>query len=176
VAEGTSLLRMHMAYTRIVGSNPTVSAKFQRKKRPQGRFFLFRNSAGRQGEGSLCVRDSKPRARERAGGLQDAGESHRRRQIEKKPSKDGFFRLSHGGKCQERSQVRSIGNRLNPDQGRGKNVGRLRVAQSGSRSWIFRFSISGKGAGWAWAACVRWPSPTDRRTPQVLQRVAYSRL
>jgi hypothetical protein len=26
VAEGTSLLRMHMAYTRIVGSNPTVSA------------------------------------------------------------------------------------------------------------------------------------------------------
>ena len=27
MAEGTSLLRKHMAYTRIVGSNPTVSAK-----------------------------------------------------------------------------------------------------------------------------------------------------
>ena len=27
MAEGTSLLRMHRAYTSIVGSNPTVSAK-----------------------------------------------------------------------------------------------------------------------------------------------------
>ena len=27
MAEGTSLLRMHTAYTCIVGSNPTVSAK-----------------------------------------------------------------------------------------------------------------------------------------------------
>jgi hypothetical protein len=41
VAEGTSLLRMHTAYTCIVGSNPTVSAKMQRKKPPQGGFFRF---------------------------------------------------------------------------------------------------------------------------------------
>jgi hypothetical protein len=40
VAEGTSLLRMHTAYTCIVGSNPTVSAKYtfaevqQRPKTP----------------------------------------------------------------------------------------------------------------------------------------------
>ncbi|VXA91450.1 hypothetical protein MASSI9I_10006 [Massilia sp. 9I] len=27
MAEGTSLLRKHTAYTRIVGSNPTVSAR-----------------------------------------------------------------------------------------------------------------------------------------------------
>ncbi len=40
MAEGTSLLRMHTAYTCIVGSNPTVSAKYtfaevqQRPKTP----------------------------------------------------------------------------------------------------------------------------------------------
>jgi hypothetical protein len=49
VAEGTSLLRMHMAYTRIVGSNPTVSAKMQREKPPQGGFSLFCGSADEQG-------------------------------------------------------------------------------------------------------------------------------
>lgn len=31
MAEGTSLLRKHTAYTRIVGSNPTVSAKIVKK-------------------------------------------------------------------------------------------------------------------------------------------------
>ena len=31
MAEGTSLLRMHTAYTCIVGSNPTVSASFLSK-------------------------------------------------------------------------------------------------------------------------------------------------
>jgi hypothetical protein len=40
VAEGTSLLRMHMAYTRIVGSNPTVSAKLS-KKAAEKRLFSF---------------------------------------------------------------------------------------------------------------------------------------
>lgn len=41
MAEGTSLLRKHMAYTRIVGSNPTVSAKyFQKALEIQG-FFVF---------------------------------------------------------------------------------------------------------------------------------------
>lgn len=34
VAEGTSLLRMHTAYTCIVGSNPTVSAKNERRSSP----------------------------------------------------------------------------------------------------------------------------------------------
>lgn len=40
MAEGTSLLRMHTAYTRIVGSNPTVSAKFQRKSHRKVAFFF----------------------------------------------------------------------------------------------------------------------------------------
>ena len=40
VAEGTSLLRMHMAYTRIVGSNPTVSAKNDEKSHRKVAFFF----------------------------------------------------------------------------------------------------------------------------------------
>ena len=39
MAEGTSLLRMHTAYTCIVGSNPTVSARNNEKSLPCGRLF-----------------------------------------------------------------------------------------------------------------------------------------
>jgi hypothetical protein len=39
VAEGTSLLRMHTAYTCIVGSNPTVSASIKKKAPTSGAFF-----------------------------------------------------------------------------------------------------------------------------------------
>lgn len=39
MAEGTSLLRMHTAYTCIVGSNPTVSARTTKKASPAGGFF-----------------------------------------------------------------------------------------------------------------------------------------
>jgi hypothetical protein len=46
VAEGTSLLRMHTAYTCIVGSNPTVSASIIKTR--FGGFFRFeRESNGR---------------------------------------------------------------------------------------------------------------------------------
>ena len=41
VAEGTSLLRMHTAYTRIVGSNPTVSAKIDEKSHRKVAFFIL---------------------------------------------------------------------------------------------------------------------------------------
>ena len=41
MAEGTSLLRMHTAYTRIVGSNPTVSAKNIQKTRMPQRLRVF---------------------------------------------------------------------------------------------------------------------------------------
>ena len=41
VAEGTSLLRMHTAYTCIVGSNPTVSARTNEKASHCGRLFCF---------------------------------------------------------------------------------------------------------------------------------------
>lgn len=40
MAEGTSLLRMHTAYTCIVGSNPTVSARTNKKASPAGGFFI----------------------------------------------------------------------------------------------------------------------------------------
>ncbi len=40
MAEGTSLLRMHTAYTRIVGSNPTVSAKYHEKSHRKVAFFI----------------------------------------------------------------------------------------------------------------------------------------
>ena len=40
VAEGTSLLRMHTAYTCIVGSNPTVSARFKKKATARWLFSL----------------------------------------------------------------------------------------------------------------------------------------
>ena len=40
MAEGTSLLRKHTAYTRIVGSNPTVSAKFDEKSHRKVAFFI----------------------------------------------------------------------------------------------------------------------------------------
>ena len=39
MAEGTSLLRMHTAYTCIVGSNPTVSARIVKKPLISGVFF-----------------------------------------------------------------------------------------------------------------------------------------
>ncbi len=39
MAEGTSLLRMHTAYTCIVSSNLTVSARFK-KKAPARELFL----------------------------------------------------------------------------------------------------------------------------------------
>ena len=43
MAEGTSLLRMHTAYTCIVGSNPTLSARTKKNGLPCGRpFFLVR--------------------------------------------------------------------------------------------------------------------------------------
>ena len=41
MAEGTSLLRMHTAYTCIVGSNPTVSARTNKNGLPCGSPFLF---------------------------------------------------------------------------------------------------------------------------------------
>ena len=41
MAEGTSLLRMHTAYTCIVSSNLTVSARNKRKSSRSGAFFLF---------------------------------------------------------------------------------------------------------------------------------------
>ena len=41
MAEGTSLLRMHTAYTCIVGSNPTVSARTKENGLPCGRPFFF---------------------------------------------------------------------------------------------------------------------------------------
>ena len=41
VAEGTSLLRMHTAYTCIVSSNLTVSARNKRKSHLRVAFFLF---------------------------------------------------------------------------------------------------------------------------------------
>ena len=40
MAEGTSLLRMHTAYTCIVGSNPTVSAKNDEKSHREVAFFF----------------------------------------------------------------------------------------------------------------------------------------
>ena len=40
MAEGTSLLRMHTAYTCIVGSNPTVSARTNKKASLAGGFFI----------------------------------------------------------------------------------------------------------------------------------------
>ena len=41
MAEGTSLLRMHTAYTCIVGSNPTASAKHaELKPHSVGLFFV----------------------------------------------------------------------------------------------------------------------------------------
>ena len=46
MAEGTSLLRMHTAYTCIVGSNPTVSARIKQKSLPCGRLFCL---SGRNG-------------------------------------------------------------------------------------------------------------------------------
>ena len=41
MAEGTSLLRMHTAYTCIVGSNPTVSAKYFQKALDFQGLFVF---------------------------------------------------------------------------------------------------------------------------------------
>lgn len=40
MAEGTSLLRMHTAYTCIVGSNPTVSARTTKKPPLREAFFV----------------------------------------------------------------------------------------------------------------------------------------
>ena len=44
MAEGTSLLRMHTAYTCIVGSNPTVSASILKKPLIFKGFFLAKIS------------------------------------------------------------------------------------------------------------------------------------
>ena len=49
MAEGTSLLRMHTAYTCIVGSNPTVSARINKKASPAGGFFVCLDETVRQG-------------------------------------------------------------------------------------------------------------------------------
>ena len=46
MAEGTSLLRMHTAYTRIVGSNPTVSAKIDEKSHRKVAFFIPEDQYG----------------------------------------------------------------------------------------------------------------------------------
>ena len=45
MAEGTSLLRMHTAYTCIVGSNPTVSARIRKKAPEMGLFFVHHRQA-----------------------------------------------------------------------------------------------------------------------------------
>lgn len=58
MAEGTSLLRMHTAYTCIVGSNPTVSASIF--KNPLRRVFSFPHSGDEQSACALCAWDSKP--------------------------------------------------------------------------------------------------------------------
>ena len=58
MAEGTSLLRMHTAYTCIVGSNPTVSASIF--KNPLRRVFSFPPCGDEQSACALCVWDSKP--------------------------------------------------------------------------------------------------------------------
>jgi hypothetical protein len=57
VAEGTSLLRMHTAYTCIVSSNLTVSARNKRKSSRPGAFFLF--WAGTSGPSAWPTRDAK---------------------------------------------------------------------------------------------------------------------
>ena len=54
VAEGTSLLRMHMAYTRIVGSNPTVSAR-KKQKAPARELFPLTPPGD---EGAICMAPS----------------------------------------------------------------------------------------------------------------------
>ena len=53
MAEGTSLLRMHTAYTRIVGSNPTVSAKVSKERATARWLFSFLRSLHHFGEASL---------------------------------------------------------------------------------------------------------------------------
>lgn len=60
MAEGTSLLRMHTAYTCIVGSNPTVSASIF--KNPLRRVFSFPPCGDEQSACALCVWDLKLRA------------------------------------------------------------------------------------------------------------------
>ena len=70
VAEGTSLLRMHTAYTCIVGSNPTVSAirkasnhagllafSFAKRLEPTDCFSLF---SPEHGENLYCAASPKP--------------------------------------------------------------------------------------------------------------------
>jgi hypothetical protein len=51
VAEGTSLLRMHTAYTCIVGSNPTVSAR-KKQKAPARELFPLTPAGD---EGAICM-------------------------------------------------------------------------------------------------------------------------
>ena len=80
MAEGTSLLRKHTAYTRIVGSNPTVSAKYHEKSHRKVAFLI----PGSADEKRTCARfvwDSKGCAYSRNRGLQHVGESHRLRQV-----------------------------------------------------------------------------------------------
>ena len=54
VAEGTSLLRMHTAYTCIVGSNPTVSAR-KKQKAPARELFPLTHAGD---EGAICMAPS----------------------------------------------------------------------------------------------------------------------
>ena len=97
MAEGTSLLRMHTAYTRIVGSNPTVSAKVSKKRATARWLFSFLRWCRRVGAcaptGVAKAVDSKLRAYLREGGLQHVGESHRLHQSfkEKSHRKVAFF-------------------------------------------------------------------------------------
>ena len=90
MAEGTSLLRMHTAYTCIVGSNPTVSAKKYKNGLPCGRpFFLFLDGVGglrrpaltRAGhsESPICRRAAAGRLRRRLCRLPPCGSLARRR-------------------------------------------------------------------------------------------------
>ena len=69
-----------MAYTRIVGSNPTVSAKFDERSHRKVAFFIV----ARADEKRACARfvwDEKGCASSRNRGLLDVGESHRLRQV-----------------------------------------------------------------------------------------------
>jgi hypothetical protein len=52
VAEGTSLLRKHTGKTCIVGSNPTVSARFKQKAPTSSGLFAFPNEVAAPSRGT----------------------------------------------------------------------------------------------------------------------------
>jgi hypothetical protein len=68
-----------MAYTRIVGSNPTVSARLQIRKPPSGGFFICNlaetSKAPSRLAGVAKAEDSKTCAYLRTGGPRNVGES-----------------------------------------------------------------------------------------------------